>query len=60
MVNSIDKAGGLAIFWNKELKIDKILFMDFTIEIKITANQESDSWWCICIYANSEASIRQK
>ena len=35
--------GGLAIFWNKELKIGKILFTDFTIEVKITANQESDS-----------------
>ncbi|XP_071921847.1 uncharacterized protein [Coffea arabica] len=60
VVNPIGKAGGLAIFWNKDLKIDKILFTKFTIEVKIAANQESDNWWCICTYANSMASIRQK
>lgn len=60
VVNPSSKAGGLAIFWNCDLKIDKILFTDFTIEVKVAANLESGSWWCICVYGNSKVAIRQK
>ena len=57
-VNPNGRAGGLAIMWKNELKIEKILFTHITIEFKIPASIQNDAWWCVCLYASKDDQER--
>ncbi|XP_071902615.1 uncharacterized protein [Coffea arabica] len=50
----LKEAGGLALMWKNELKIEKILFTHITIEAKILASNQNDAWWCVCLYASTD------
>ncbi|XP_071905810.1 uncharacterized protein [Coffea arabica] len=53
-------AGGLAMLWKQELKVKKVLFTSFTIELLIDDSEIGAEWWCIYVYASADASIRRE
>ena len=59
VVDPVGLAGGLAVLWNKELKVKKVLFTSFTIELLIDDSELGAEWWCICTYASVDARVRK-
>ena len=60
VVDPVGLAGGLAMLWKQELKVKKVLFTSFTIELLIDDSEIGAEWWCICAYASADASIRRE
>ena len=59
VVDPVGRFRGMTVFWRDDLKIDKILYIDFTIELLIINTDRKFSWWCICVYANVDDTIRE-
>ncbi|XP_071905731.1 uncharacterized protein [Coffea arabica] len=59
VVDPVGLAGGLAVLWKEEVKVKQVLFTTFTIELLIVDSDTSLEWWCVCIYASPDASIRK-
>ena len=59
VVDPVEKAGVLTLFWKKELEVKNILFSDFSIEVKIGEGKSKDTWCCVCIYASTDSNIRR-
>ncbi|XP_071938995.1 uncharacterized protein [Coffea arabica] len=51
--------GGMALFWNNEVKISEVLGTAFTIEAKVEDEEKKESWWFIGIYASCDSLIRR-
>ncbi|XP_071912962.1 uncharacterized protein [Coffea arabica] len=60
VVDPVGLAGGLAVLWKQELKVKKVLFTSFTIELLIDDWEIGAEWWCICVYASTNASVRRE
>ena len=60
VVDPVGLAGGLAMLWKQELKVKKVLFTSFTIELLIDDSEIGAEWWCICAYVSADASIRRE
>lgn len=43
-IDPIGKSGGLSVMWKKETQIEKILFTQFTIELKFPAFNDVEPW----------------
>ncbi|XP_071917117.1 uncharacterized protein [Coffea arabica] len=46
-VDPIRKTSGLAMIWKKDLRVSKIQFTDFTIELLIKGQSKRIEWWFI-------------
>ena len=44
VVDPVGRAGGLAAIWKKELKVKKVLFTSFTIELLIEDSESMIDW----------------
>ncbi|XP_027090153.2 uncharacterized protein [Coffea arabica] len=55
-----DGRGGLAVLWKQELRVKKVLFTSFTIELLIEDEETRVNWWCICVYASTDVGIRRE
>ena len=60
VVDHVGKAGGLAVMWKQELRVKKVLFSSFTIELQIEDEETRVNWWCICVYASTDVGIRRE
>lgn len=59
-VDAVNKAGGWAIFWKKEVKVLQMVPIAFTMEIQILEKDSNTTWWCVGIYASTNAKIRKE
>ena len=59
VVEAMNKAGGIIVFWNKEIKIKEIKSSTFTIEVLIEDEEVNQEWWLIGIYASCDSQIRK-
>ena len=49
VIDPVGKSGGMAVFWKDDLKINRILYTYFTIELLIGDTDRNYSWWCVCV-----------
>ncbi|XP_071905855.1 uncharacterized protein [Coffea arabica] len=58
-VNSIGRAGGLALFWNNEVTLDKIVSTDWCISARVEDKDSKGYWGLVCVYASTDSNIRK-
>ena len=56
----MNKAGGMALFWDSDVKILQVQHTSFTVEAKIEDQESKYIWWLIGIYANCNDAIRKE
>ena len=59
VVDPVGMAGGLAVMWKDEVTVKRVLFTSFTIELLIGDRDTNLDWWCVCIYASPDDSVRK-
>jgi hypothetical protein len=59
VVSSSCRSGGLAIFWNNEIKIDLLPYSQYHID-DVVFPPDSDPWWLTCVYGEAEVNERHK
>ena len=59
VVDPVGMARGLAVMWKEEVLVKKVLFTSFTIELLIVDRDTNLEWWCVCIYASPDDSVRK-
>ncbi|XP_071905957.1 uncharacterized protein [Coffea arabica] len=60
VVESMNKSGGMAIFWNTEVKVLEVKTTAFTMEIHIMDTDHDVDWWFIGIYDSTDDQIRRR
>ena len=56
----MERAGGMVLFWNIEVKVVQVQHTAFTIEAHIEDQINNCDWWMIGIYASCDDSIRRQ
>lgn len=59
VVDSMNRSGGMALFWKQEVSVIEIKRTTFTIEPHIADNNKQVDWWLIGIYASCDAAIKK-
>ncbi|XP_071939954.1 uncharacterized protein [Coffea arabica] len=60
VVNSIGKAGGMALYWNNAVTIDHLSHTDWYILACITDKEVNSQWWLMCVHASTDSNIRKE
>ena len=60
IVNSIGRAGRLALFWNNDVKRDEVNSTSWYIAAKIKDRETNCHWQLVCLYASIDSNIRKK
>ena len=60
VVEAMNKAGGMAMFWTKDTNILEVNTTAFTIEVKIEDSDNHSTWWFIGLYACCDQMIRRE
>ncbi|XP_027166343.1 uncharacterized protein LOC113766338 [Coffea eugenioides] len=60
VVNSIGKAGGMALYWNNGVTIDQISHTDWYILACIKDKEVNSQWWLMCVHASTDSNIRKE
>ncbi|KAL3530647.1 hypothetical protein ACH5RR_009969 [Cinchona calisaya] len=59
IVDSLNKSGGMAMFWRNDVNVLKVQSTAFTIEMELRSLVSQESWWFIGIYASTEDLARR-
>ncbi|XP_071926170.1 uncharacterized protein [Coffea arabica] len=59
MVESMNKAGGMAVMWSNEVQVMDVVTTAFTVEVHIMESEANVDWWFIGIYASTDDQIRR-
>lgn len=59
VVESMNKAGGMTVMWNNEVKVLDVQTTAFTMEIHIMDLDKNVDWWFIGIYASTDNLVRR-
>ncbi|XP_071914102.1 uncharacterized protein [Coffea arabica] len=60
LVDSDGKAGGLALFWNNEVKIDQIRNKEWYISARVKDKETNCHWWFVGVYASIDSNVRKE
>ncbi|XP_071900933.1 uncharacterized protein [Coffea arabica] len=60
VVETMNKAGGLALLWKEEVKVLQVLKTAFTIEAHVVDLENNYDWWFVGIYASCDNHIRKQ
>ncbi|KAL3516308.1 hypothetical protein ACH5RR_023210 [Cinchona calisaya] len=58
-VDSLGKAGRMAMFWRKEVKFLNCNQIAFTIEIQIEDEEINQTWWLVGIYVSVDDKVKK-
>ena len=56
-VDSSSMSGGLAIFWNNEIKIEIFVYSRYHIDVKVS-DLGGDAWRLSCLYGEAQTHLR--
>ncbi|XP_071905749.1 uncharacterized protein [Coffea arabica] len=60
IVESMNRAGGMALFWKEEIKIKQVLRSAFTKKAQVEDRESRSEWWFIGVYASCDDQIRKQ
>ena len=58
-VEAMNRAGVMALMWNKDIEVLKVVTTTFTIEAHVMDGNRKVDWWFIVVYASYYSSIRK-
>ena len=59
IMESMNRSGGMALFWKQEVNVIEIHKTAFIIEAHIVDHNQQTDWWLIGSYARCDAAIRK-
>ncbi|XP_027088449.1 uncharacterized protein [Coffea arabica] len=60
IVESMERAGGMVLYWSAHTKVLQVQHTAFTLEAHIEDQSSSSDWWMVGIYASCDDSIRRQ
>lgn len=60
VVDAMNRAGGMTLLWNVEIKVKDIRNSTFTIEVLIEDDEVKQEWRLIGIYASCQSQMRKR
>ena len=60
IVESMERAGGMVLYWSAHTKVLQVQHMAFTLEAYIEDQSSNNDWWMVGIYAFCDNSIRRQ
>lgn len=60
VVEAMNRAGGMAMFWSRDTNILEVNTTAFTIEAKIEDSDSNCIWWFVGLYASCDPLIRRE
>ena len=59
IMEAMDRKEGMALFWNNDIEVRKVVTTALTIEALVIDPDTQLEWWFIGVYMSSDANIRK-
>ena len=60
VVEAMNRSGGMALMWRREVKMVQVLQSAFTLESHLNDQESQQDWWFIGLYASCDALSRKE